>query len=105
MLDLDIIDDEIGALESSVETTYDVCERLACLYTVRDHLRSPSSPQPSSDFLAASVGAPVPDLMRVLNEHMEALRTVYPAEYDAVMSRIKSLHDPHQAQDQVDVLD
>lgn len=29
--------------------------------------------------------------MRVLNEHMEAIRAVYPKEYESVMARIRSL--------------
>ena len=52
-----------------------------------------------SEFLAACVGVDVPSLMSVLDEHMSALRAVYPAEYRAVMSRIRLLHDAHQAQD------
>lgn len=39
------------------------------------------------------------DVMRVIGEHMEAIRTVAPREYDAVVSRLRSLHDAHQAQD------
>lgn len=98
MLDLSVIEDEIAALEAE-ETTYDTCERLACLYTVRDHqmARAGADEGASSEFLTVSVGVPTPDLMRVMNEHMEALRVVYPTEYAAVVERIKLLHDPHQA--------
>ena len=98
MLDLSIIEDEISALEAE-DTTYDTCERLACLYTVRDHqlAKRSSDSGASSEFLMAAVGVPTPDLMKVMNEHMEALRVVYPTEYEAVVERIKSLHDPHQA--------
>ena len=97
MLDLSVIEDEISALEAE-ETTYETCERLACLYTVRDHLLvRQSSTETPSEFLIAAVGVPTPDLMRVMNEHMEALRVVYPTEYEAVVERIKSLHDPHQS--------
>ena len=38
-------------------------------------------------------------LYSVRDEHMSALRAVYPAEFSAVMSRIRLLHDAHQAQD------
>ena len=97
MIDVSVIEDEISALEEE-ETTYETCERLACLYTVRDHLlvKQPSTETPS-EFLTVAVGVPTPDLMRVMNEHMEALRVVYPTEYEAVVGRIKSLHDPHQS--------
>lgn len=102
MLDLNIIEDEIDALETLGDTDYETCEMLSCLYSVRDNLKSrvrrEGTEAPSSEFLAACVGVPVPSLMSVLDEHMEALRAVYPAEYSAVMSRIQSLHDSHQAQ-------
>lgn len=39
MIDIAVVEDEIAALEAETETTYDICERLACLYTVRDHLK------------------------------------------------------------------
>lgn len=94
MLDLSVIEDEITAIETESETTYDACERLACLYTVRDHLKAKDndSDEVSSEFLTASIGIPIPDLMRVINEHMEAIKIVYPSEYDAIVARIKSLH-------------
>ena len=96
MVDVSILESEIAALEEE-DTTYDTCERLACLYTVRDHLLArQSSAETTSEFLTVAVGVPTPDLMRVMNEHMEALRVVYPVEYEAVVERIKSLHDTHK---------
>lgn len=95
MIDVSIINDEIEALEAG-ETDYDTCERLACLYTVRNEMRQREAEKKalaSSDFLAASVGAPITDLMKVLDEHMEAIRVLYPKEYDTVVSKIKSLHE------------
>lgn len=95
MLDLGIIDDEIEALESESETTYDVCQKLSCLYTVRNELkrRTGSAKKPPSEFLAAAVGANVTDLMKILDEHMESIRVLYPQEYDALIERIKALHE------------
>lgn len=97
MIDIAVIEEEITALEREGETTYETCEQLAWLYTVRDHLRAKdhTDTNSGSEFLTAAVGIPTPDLMRVLDEHMEALRVVYPAEYDAVVSRIRSLHQAH----------
>ena len=95
MIDSSIINDEIEALEAE-ETTYDTCERLACLYTVRNELRRRDSEKraaQSSEFLAASVGAPITEMMKVLDEHMEAIRALYPQEYEAVVSKIRSLHE------------
>lgn len=95
MVDAGIINDEIEALEAE-ETTYETCERLACLYTVRNELRRQETEKKalqSSDFLAASVGAPLPEMMKVLDEHMEAIRALYPQEYEAVVSKIRSLHE------------
>ena len=104
MLDLSIIEDEIAALEEEGSTDYETCGMLSCLYSVRDNLKARARAEegpdgPSSEFLAACVGVDVPSLMSVLDEHMSALRAVYPAEYLAVMSRIRLLHDAHQAQD------
>ena len=95
MIDVSIINDEIEALEAG-ETDYDTCERLACLYTVRNEMKQREAEKKalaSSDFLAASVGAPITDLMKVLDEHMEAIRVLYPKEYETVVSKIKSLHE------------
>lgn len=49
MIDIAVVEDEIAALEAETETTYDICERLACLYTVRDHLkaRQRQDPEPA----------------------------------------------------------
>ena len=38
MIDMAVVEDEIAALEAETETTYGICERSACLYTVRDHV-------------------------------------------------------------------
>ena len=95
MIDVSIINDEFEALEAG-QTDYDTCERLACLYTVRNEMKQREAEKKalaSSDFLAASVGAPITDLMKVLDEHMEAIRVLYPKEYDTVVSKIKSLHE------------
>lgn len=37
MLDMEEIDEEIKVLENADCTTYSVCERLAILYTVKEH--------------------------------------------------------------------
>lgn len=94
MIDIGVIEDEIAAIEAEDETTYETCERLACLYTVRDHIkaRSDASKSVASEFLTLAVGVPIQDLMKVINEHMEAMKIVYPSEYAAIVSKIKALH-------------
>ena len=44
MLDLKEIKEEIKKLEHTDRTTYDVCEKLAMLYTVRDHYAGGATP-------------------------------------------------------------
>ena len=94
MIDVGVIEDEIAAIEAEDETTYETCERLACLYTVRDHLKAKSDASESgaSEFLALAVGVPIQDLMKVIDEHMAAMKIVYPSEYSAIVSKIKALH-------------
>ena len=96
MISLEIIEREINELENRHDTTYNVCERLSWLYTVRDHIK-PKEPDyntqflSGSDFLIACSGVSYPNLMAILDAHMSALAVVQPKEYEAVMDRIKSL--------------
>ena len=46
MIDIKEIDEEIKKLESKDYTTYDVCEKFAILYTVKNNFK-PSSAQKS----------------------------------------------------------
>lgn len=97
MIDLETIEREINDLEARGDTTYSLCERLSWLYIVRDHLRPVRAETrmtqelTGSEFLEACSGVSYPNLMRVLNEHMEAVRVVYPKEYDSVMAKIRAL--------------
>ena len=97
MADLAMIEREIRELEAS-ETCYRTCERLAWLYICRDHMRHApveevvTEPEgESSEFVAAARAADLDGLMRVLDEHMEALRVVQPREYSAVLGKIRAL--------------
>lgn len=68
--------------------------RLACLYTVRDHMKAKQHDESkSSEFLTAAVGVPTPELMAVIDQHMEAIKVVYPSEYNAIVAKIRSLHE------------
>lgn len=100
MVSLEIIEREINELLTH-ETTYAVCERLCWLYTVRNNLRAPSTRSDmeqgltealsGSEFLESASDVPYPPLMKILDEHMTALRVVQPKEYNAVMDRIRAL--------------
>lgn len=38
-------------------------------------------------------GIPTPELMAVIDQHMEAIKVVYPSEYNAIVAKIRSLHE------------
>lgn len=95
MIDLETIEREINELEMRGRATYSLCERLSWLYIVRDHLMPQAQQERvklgGSEFLDACDGKPYTQLMRVIDEHMEALRVVQPKVYDATMQKIKEL--------------
>lgn len=109
-MDLNEINAEIAKLEAG-GTNYAVCEKLACLYTVRDGLQNGREPErvrkveeysyasnprqivadePQSEFSQAAYNVPADVLISVMDEHMEAIRAIYPKEYAAVVERLKS---------------
>lgn len=97
MIDLETIEREISDLETR-DTSYRLCERLSWLYTVRDHLRlqakqdSALVPQmQGSEFLEAASGTRCTDLLKVIDEHLETIRTLYPKTYSALVDRIREL--------------
>ena len=95
MIDLETIEREINELEARGDTTYSICERLSWLYVVRDHIRptleAKTQELHGSEFLEAASGVSYPMFMRVMNEHMEALRLVQPKEYESVMQKVRAL--------------
>lgn len=97
MIDIETIEREIRELEARGDTTYSICERLSWLYIVRDHLRPvreetrTTQDLRGSEFLEAASGVNYPSLMRILDEHMSALKVVQPREYDSMMEKIRYL--------------
>lgn len=97
MISLDEIEREIKELEARGDTTYNLCERLAWLYIVRDHIRPEheglrlTQKLDGSEFLALASGVNYSSLMEVLDRHMEALRIVQPKEYESVIGKIRAL--------------
>ena len=100
MVSIETIEREIIELEKR-DTSYAVCERLAWLYTVRDHLKEKKMPVVAeahktgklaeSEFLETASEVDYTELMRILDNHMTCIKAVCPKEYDAIMSQIRML--------------
>lgn len=97
MTDLEIIEAEIDRLEAK-DTSYYTCSRLATLYTVRDHLKPKSSGNSAllpkmggSDFLDSVSGKSCKDVLKVVDEHLETMRMMYPKTYSALVDKIREL--------------
>lgn len=97
MIDLNEIEETIDVFMTTHDTTFYTCSKLADMFIVMDHLKASKEADLTtqethgSEFLEACSGVPYPALMRVLDEHMSALRVVQPREYEALMGRIRSL--------------
>lgn len=97
MIDLETIEREISELETR-DTSYRLCERLSWLYTVRDHLM-PQAAQDSalvpqikgSDFLEAASGTRCTELLKVINDHLETIKLLYPKTYSALIDKVRQL--------------
>lgn len=94
-MDLQEINSEIERLEVS-QTNYENCSKLSILYVIRDHMAQPKNRiaeynNPTSEFLAVVGGAPVSDVLLIIDEHMECMKLLYPKEYSAIINRIKNI--------------
>jgi len=95
MINLDIIEQEILDLEKH-DTSYATIERLAWLYIVRDNLQPLTKAKSTGDligdeFAEACSNVPIQSLMPIISEHMEAIRMLYPSEYDSIIQKIRDL--------------
>ncbi len=100
MIDLETIEREIDDLEHR-EASYRLCQRLSWLYSVRDHLREKIYPPDGkaalksalsgSEFLDAANGKSYEDVMRIIDEHLETIKLLYPKTFDGVVQRIREL--------------
>lgn len=101
MIDLHEIDaaiDEIRREGKSIQAV----ERLAILYTARDYMQREteqnerrmqpvtSPDEEVSEFRAACMGISFERIIDVLDEHMEAIKLIYPKEHDAIIRKIRS---------------
>ena len=112
-MDIDEINEHIRKLKCE-ETSWQSVNKLAALCTVRDELKEEDKAQmsdvttrstptpiaystatepPKSEFVEAASSAPFSGLMGVLDEHMNAIKLVYPKEYQLVLKKIKILLD------------
>lgn len=111
-MDIDEINTHIHKLKCG-STDWQSVEKLAALCTVRDELEETHAPEtqiqalpptsypvaystkanPQSEFVEAASAAPFGGLMDVLDEHMKAIKLVYPKEYELVMRKIASLSE------------
>lgn len=97
MISLDKVEESILELERG-DTCFSVCEKLASLYTVRDHLRGYQAAAPaaidldgSSDFLRAVNGKNPEAVLPIIDGLMDAVRVLHPGMYDSVMDKISEL--------------
>lgn len=97
MTDLEVIEAEIDRLEAK-DTSYYTCSRLATLYTVRDHLRPQASGDSAllpkmggSDFLQGVSGKSCKDVLKVIDEHLETIKLLYPKTYSSLVDKIREL--------------
>lgn len=95
-MDLTDINQTIAELEVG-KTSFQTCEKLAALLTVRDHLTAKeekpkmtvySRLSEESEFMRAVNGAPLEKVFAVLDEHMNAIQEVAPKEYLSVCRKI-----------------
>jgi len=100
VIDLETIEREISELEAR-QPSYKLCERLSWLYIVHDHLKAKMYPPDGktelrasvggSDFLDAVNGKPYKDVLKVIDEHLETIRLMYPKTFSAIIARINEL--------------
>ena len=102
-MDITEVEKEIRRYEAE-KTTWSNCEKLAILYTVKDHLREdtkmispPREPMPMysyaaprSEFVEAASTVPLETLLSVMDNHMEAIKVLYPKEYASVVRQLRT---------------
>lgn len=93
-MDIKEIEDEIRKLEKS-DTTYANLQKLAWLYTARNNMsglgydgKTLPKFESKSEFIQACSNSNVVEFMKILDEHMEVIKALYPKEYDEIIRRI-----------------
>lgn len=112
MIDLREINETIDELKRN-GSTVGAAEKLALLYITREHMEreeqranperhmesrysQAAAPlpaiimvEPRSKFLEVCDGAEIEEVLKVIDEHMEAIMVLYPREYDALIEKIR----------------
>lgn len=92
MIDLNAVNEEIKRLEED-DLTYRIAEKLAVLYIIRKEsdtgttARSVDDNPTEFEMIANSISKI--KLIEALNEHVEAVRIMYPKEYELIMEKIR----------------
>lgn len=100
-MNIEEIKKEIIELEKA-DTNYPNVQRLSWLYTVYDHMADDKAPIVANkvqnimptyqgEFGEVVSGVSIDGLMQILSEHMEAIKLLYPKEYQAVLQRIREI--------------
>lgn len=85
------ITEEITKLEQS-ETNWQNIQKLAWLYTVADHLGYTNMVETYDGELGKAIsGKNMSKVIAILSEHMQAIKILYPKEYQAVLDRIAEI--------------
>lgn len=117
MIDLREIDETIDEIKRKGRTVNDAVT-LAMMYIARDHMEQDELPaqrahdcaraaepmraketpdriqtRGTSQFLAACDGLETDKVLALMDEHMEAIRVLYPKEYEAIVRRLKRMHE------------
>ena len=100
MISMEQIDGEIDVLENE-KPTHIVMEKLANLYIVRDHMTiQPETTlntdivplfKNKSEFMEVCSSKDISKVLEALDEHMEAIKLLYPKEYDSIIEKIKEI--------------
>lgn len=92
MIDLNAVNEEIKRLEED-DLTYRIAEKLAVLYIIRREgdtgtaTRSVDDNPTEFEMIANIISKS--KLIEALNEHVEAVRIMYPKEYELIMEKIR----------------
>lgn len=100
MISLEQLDGEIAALEEK-DPTHVIMQKLASLYTVRDHMVLERNNNPvtvaletvpamatDTDFAKAVAGKDIKQIMGVIDELMTTLAVINPRLYNSVMGEL-----------------
>lgn len=98
MIDRDSLIDAMQELEKE-PFTFNKCEKLACVYTIYDHLFEPKKEVPpeivkvvnDSEFSKSINQKSIDDIILIFDELMRTLEAIQPNLYSAVISKIKKL--------------